>query len=277
MNTWSKFHFLARAGYSARGVVFLLIAALALFSSFAGGRPDTQSALSAILQQPFGRIWIGLIGLGLAGFVVWRLAQSLANADGQDDDLKGYAIRAALFGSAITYAGLAVTSLMMAMQMSGGGGSGGEEGLAAWVMTQPFGRYLAGIIGIGFVIGGVITAMKGIKRRFGRYLNLDAEKNSPAVLISIYGLVARGAVFAIVGVFFLYAAFTVDPEQAGGMADALAWVQSLPFGGVIYAVVAVGLAAFGIYNFVEARYRRIWVPNARDLVDGLTPPKPSFH
>jgi len=265
MNTRSKFHFLARAGYSARGVVFLLIAALALFSSIAGGRPDTQSALSAVLQQPFGRIWIGLIGLGLAGFVVWRLAQSLANADGQDDDLKGYAIRAALFGSAITYAGLAVTSLMMALQMSGGGGSGGEEGLAAWVMAQPFGRYLAGIIGIGFVIGGVITAMKGIKRRFGRYLNLDAEKNSPAVLISIYGLVARGAVFAIVGVFFLYAAFTVDPEQAGGMADALAWVQSLPFGGVIYAVVAVGLAAFGIYNFVEARYRRINAPDVGNI------------
>lgn len=265
MNTRSKFHFLARAGYSARGVVFLLIAALALFSSIAGGRPDTQSALSAVLQQPFGRIWIGLIGLGLAGFVVWRLAQSLANADGQDDDLKGYAIRAALFGSAVTYAGLAVTSLMMALQMSGGGGSGGEEGLAAWVMAQPFGRYLAGIIGIGFVIGGVITAMKGIKRRFGRYLNLDAEKNSPAVLISIYGLVARGAVFAIVGVFFLYAAFTVDPEQAGGMADALAWVQSLPFGGVIYAVVAVGLAAFGIYNFVEARYRRINAPDVGNI------------
>ncbi|MFN7126049.1 MAG: DUF1206 domain-containing protein [Allorhizobium sp.] len=265
MNTRSKFHLLARAGYSARGIVFLLIAALALFSSFAGGRPDTQSALSAILQQPFGRIWIGLIGLGLAGFVVWRLAQSLANADGQDDDLKGYAIRAALFGSAITYAGLAVTSLMMALQMSGGGGSGGEEGLAAWVMAQPFGRYLAGIIGIGFVIGGVVTAMKGIKRRFGRYLDLDAEKNSPAVLISIYGLVARGAVFAIVGVFFVYAGFTVDPEQAGGMADALAWVQSLPFGSVIYAVVAVGLAAFGIYNFVEARYRRIEAPDVAGI------------
>ncbi len=83
------------------------------------------------------------------------------------------------------------------------------------------------------------------------------RKNSPAVLISIYGLVARGLVFGIVGVFFLYAAFTVDPDQAGGMADALAWVQGLPFGRVIYAVVALGLAAFGIYNFVEARHRRI--------------------
>jgi hypothetical protein len=265
MNTRSKFHLLARAGYGARGIVFLLIAGLALFSSFASGQPDTQSALQAILQQPFGRIWIGLIGLGLAGFVVWRLAQSLANADGQDDDMKGYAIRAALFGSAITYAGLAVTSLAMALATSSGGGSGGEEGLAAWVMAQPFGRYLAGMIGLGFVIGGVVTAMKGIKRRFGRYLELDAEKNSPAVLISIYGLVARGAVFGIIGVFFVYAAFTVDPEQAGGMADALAWVHSLPFGGIIYAVVALGLAAFGLYNFVEARYRRIATPEIGNI------------
>lgn len=266
MNTRSKFHLMARAGYGARGVVFLMVAALALFSGFAGAEPDTNSALETLLQQPFGRIWIGLIGLGLAGFVVWRLAQSLANADGQDDDAKGYAIRAALFGSAITYAGLAMTSILMALQMSNGsGGSGGQEGIAAWVMSQPFGRYLAGIIGIGFIIGGIVTAMKGIKRSFGRYLELDAEKNSPAVLISIYGLVARGVVFGIIGVLFLYAAFNVDPEQAGGMAEAMAWLRELPFGGIIYAVVAVGLAAFGIYNFVEARYRRIQAPEASDI------------
>lgn len=265
MNTRSKLHLMARAGYGARGVVFLLVAALALFSGFAGARPDTNSALETLLQQPFGRIWIGLIGLGLAGFVIWRLAQSLGNADGQDDDAKGYAIRIALFGSAITYAGLSLTSLMMALQMSNGSGSGGEEGLAAWVMAQPFGRYLAGVIGIGFVIGGIVTAMKGVKRRFGRYLELDAEKNSPAVLISIYGLVARGTVFGIIGVFFLYAALTVNPEQAGGMAEALDWVRGLPFGGIIYAVVALGLAAFGLYNFVEARYRRIHAPDAADI------------
>jgi hypothetical protein len=265
MNTRSKFHLMARAGYGARGIVFLLIAGLALFSSFAGGTPDTNSALTALLQQPFGRIWIGLIGLGLAGFVVWRLAQSLANADGQDDDAKGYAIRIALFGSAVTYAGLAFTSLLMALQMSSGSGSGGEEGLAAWVMAQPFGRYLAGLIGLGFIIGGMVTAMKGVRRKFGRYLALDAEKNSPAVLISIYGLVARGAVFVIIGVFFLYAAFTVDPDQAGGTAEALAFVRGLPFGGIIYAVVALGLAAFGLYNFVEARYRRIRAPDVTDI------------
>jgi hypothetical protein len=265
MNTRSKFHLMARAGYGARGIVFLMIAGLALFSGIAGGEADTESALETILQQPFGRIWIGLIGLGLAGFVVWRLAQALANADGHDENAKGYIIRVAMFGSAITYAGLAMTALTLALAYGSNSGSGGEAGLAAWIMSQPFGRYLAALTGLGFVVGGLVTSIKGLRRGFGKYLDLDADSNSPAVLISIYGLVARGVVFAIVGGFFVYAAFTVNPEQAGGTAEALAWVRQLPFGSVVYGVVALGLGAFGLYNFVEARYRRINAPDAGDL------------
>ncbi len=69
-----RFEMLAKSGYVARGVVFLLIAGLALFSGVAGGEADSKSALTSLLQQPFGRIWVGLIGLGLLGFVAWRLA-----------------------------------------------------------------------------------------------------------------------------------------------------------------------------------------------------------
>ena len=83
MNTRSKFHLMARAGYGARGIVFLLIAGLALFSSFAGGTPDTNSALTALLQQPFGRVWIGLIGLGLAGTVQPQLRLVLGTEGAQ--------------------------------------------------------------------------------------------------------------------------------------------------------------------------------------------------
>ena len=265
MDVQSKFHMLARAGYTARGVVFLLVAGLALVSGLAGSEPDTQSALRTLFQQPLGRVWIALVGLGLSGFVVWRLAQSIANADHQASDLQGYLIRAVMFGSAVAYAALAITCYSMALLYSQGSGSSGEQGVAYWVMSQPFGRYLAGVIGVGFVIGGCVTAIKGLARRFGRHLNLDVSKNSPAVLISIYGLFARGIVFVIIGGFFIYAAFTVNPEQAGGTAEALAWVRQLPFGGTIYTIVAIGLAAFGLHNFVEARYRRIDKPETRHL------------
>jgi Domain of Unknown Function (DUF1206) len=254
----SKFEWLARAGYSARGVVFLLVAAMAVFSSLGGEKADTKSALETVVNQPFGRVWLALIGVGLLGFVAWRLAQSLGNADNHDHGSKSYAIRAALLASAVTYVGLAVYAFQNAFGLASNGG-GSEQGLAAWAMSQPFGRYLAGAIGLAFVVGGAATALKGITRRFERYLTLGQSR--PLLLICIYGLVSRGAIFVIVGIFFGYAAFTVDPGQAGTMSDALNWVRHLPFGGVLYLVVAIGLAAFGIYNLVEARYRTVSPPS----------------
>lgn len=78
-----RFEVLAKLGYAARGIVFLLVAALALFSGIAGGQPETKTAISTLLQQPLGRVWVGLIGLGLLGFVAWWLAQSIADAETQ--------------------------------------------------------------------------------------------------------------------------------------------------------------------------------------------------
>ncbi|MGO7448227.1 DUF1206 domain-containing protein [Rhizobium ruizarguesonis] len=119
-------------------------------------------------------------------------------------------------------------------------------------MSQPFGSYLAIAVGAGFILGGVLTAAKGISRKFERYLQLPGQKEI-VTLICIYGLVARGVVFAITGVLFACAGFRVDPGQAGSMGDALEWLHQLPLGSFLYVAVAMGLAAFGIYNLVEAR------------------------
>lgn len=266
-DTAPKFEWLARAGYASRGVVFLLVAGLAVFSGVGSGETNTKSALSTLLEQPMGRIWIGLIAVGLVCFVGWRLAQSLADADHHGKDAKSLVIRAALFGSAATYIGLAVYALSLALSFDAGGGDGGsgEQGLAAWAMSKPFGRYLAGAIGLGFIIGGCITIYKGATQRFRKYLKLDDDRKSPIALVCVYGLCARGLLFAIIGIFFLYAAFTVDPNQAGSMSDALEWIRQLPFGSILYMIVAVGLAAFGIYNFVEARYRVVDAPSLSEM------------
>ncbi|MEK1860259.1 MAG: DUF1206 domain-containing protein, partial [Rhizobium leguminosarum] len=127
MTKGNRFDVLAKGGYAARGVVFLLVAGLALFSGVAGGRPETKSALSALLGQPLGRVWVGMIGLGLLGFVAWRLAQSLADSDGHGRDGKALAIRSALFGSAITYLGLAAYALGNAFFLGGGSEASGEK------------------------------------------------------------------------------------------------------------------------------------------------------
>lgn len=259
-----RFEMLAKSGYVARGVVFLLIAGLALFSGVAGGEADSKSALTSLLQQPFGRIWVGLIGLGLLGFVAWRLAQSIADSDGHGSDTKARVIRAALLGSAVTYVGLAVYALGHAVGLGSGSGESGEKGLAQWIMSQPFGAYLAIAVGLGFMVGGVVTAAKGVMRKFEKYLRIPEDKKA-LTWICIYGLVARGVVFAVTGILFAYAGMTVDPDQAGSISDALQWLRSLPFGSVIYVVIAAGLAAFGIYNLVEARYRTVRGPDLTEI------------
>lgn len=263
-----NFELLARSGYAARGIVFLLVAGLALLSGVAGGKADTKSAVSTLLEQPFGRVWVGFIGLGLLGFVAWRLAQSLADSDGHGRDRKAIVIRIAMFGSAITYLGLAGYALGHAIAGIGGSEGSGEKSLAQWVMSQPFGSYIAIIIGVGFIIGGVVTSAKGLTRKFQKYLRLPDAK-SVVSMVCIYGLVARGIVFAITGVLFAYAGFTVDPAQAGSISEALSWLRRLPFGSVLYMAVAAGLAAFGLYNLVEARYRVVRGPTVGDVKRAL--------
>jgi hypothetical protein len=186
-----RFELLAKFGYAARGIVFLMVAALALFSGIAGGRPETKSAISVLLDQPFGRIWVGLIGVGLLGFVAWRLAQSITDADGQGSHKKALVVRATLFGSAVTYLGLAGYAIGHALNVSNGGGGSGEKGLAGWVMSQPFGSYIAIAIGIGLVAGGAVTSAKGVTRKFEKYISIP-DRTGALTYICMYGLVASG-------------------------------------------------------------------------------------
>lgn len=268
-----RFELLAKLGYAARGIVFILVAGLALFSGVAGGKADTKSALATLLDQPFGRLWVALIGIGLLGFVAWRLAQSLADSDGHGTDRKALLIRGALLGSAVTYVGLALYALGHAITAGGGSDGSGEKGLAQWLMSQPFGSYLAIAVGLGFIAGGTVTAMKGINRKFEKYVKVP-DTHGIMSWICVYGLVARGAVFAVTGILFTYAGFRVDPDQAGSMSDALEWLRGLPFGSMVYLIVAVGLAAFGIYNLVEARYRVVNGPSLSAIKRTVAPKAP---
>jgi hypothetical protein len=69
--------------------------------------------------------------------------------------------------------------------------------------------------------------------------------------------VARGIVFGIVGLFVITAAVRANPGEARGLEGALDTLAAQPFGPWLLAFVAAGLACYGVYSLVEARYRRI--------------------
>ncbi len=263
----NKFELLARCGYAARGVVYVILGAIALTGASAGsgGDTSTKGALSAVLQQPFGRVLLAGVAIGLVGYVLWRVAQAIFDADGVGSGVKGYVVRAAQLAAGLANLSLAAAAVSLVVANSGGSGSSGEVGLSAWLMQQPFGRFLVGAVGLAIIIAGLVQAWRGVSGKYRDQVKLPPEHEAVLHPLSAFGLAARGMLLAVTGMFFIFAAVTVDPNQSGGLSEGLDWIRQLPFGPYLYGLAAAGLVSFGLYSFIEGRYRVVNAPDAGDV------------
>ncbi len=256
---------LAKAGYAARGVIYLIIGALALMEAFgAGGSTEgSRGALGAILAWPGGVVILWLMALGLLGYATWRFVQSILDADNHGTDGKGLVIRAGLIVSAVSHTLLAVYAASVAVAgTSDDGGGGGKEGLVAMMLGWPAGKWIAVLVGLCIIGAGVAQLVKGYKTKFKEHFVIEPDKMDKISPICRFGLIARGVVFIVVGIMFAYAAFTQDPDQAGGLQTVLDQAQDASFGWVLLALIALGLLAFGLYSIFEALYRKIDGPDS---------------
>lgn len=260
----NKFELLARLGYAARGLVYVILGLLALLG--AGAEANPEGAFSTLLGQPLGRVLLAAVALGLLGHVLWRLAQAILDADDQGTDAKAIAVRGGNFASAMANGALAFAAASMALTSgASGSGSDGQQGMAATILELPLGNILLGLVGAAFIGAGLIQSWRGLSGKYRKRIRLPEARKAIFKPICAIGLAARGLLLAVTGGFIIYAAVTVHPEEAGGISQALDWLQSLPFGPVLYAAAAVGLIAFGLYSVIEARYRQVDAPDAGDL------------
>ena len=84
----------------------------------------------------------------------------------------------------------------------------------------------------------------------------DLEERTFTAL-GVVGHFARGVVFGLIGFFLVRAAWQYDPKEAVGIDGALAEVLQQDYGDTLLGIVAAGLIAFGLYCWVEARYRDV--------------------
>jgi hypothetical protein len=248
--------------------VHCLVGGLALLGAVGSGGQTggSRSALASLLDQPFGRFILGIIAVGLAGFAAWRFLESLTDADRRGTSWKGLGVRAAHLLSGVLYVGLAFSALGLALGWSGGGGSEdqGTRDWTAWLLAQPFGRWLVGLVGAGIIAGGVGVLLKGWRGNVTDHLACDAGVARWAVPLGRLGYGARGVVFLIIGGFVVLAAIRSSSAQVRGLGGALDTLQAQPFGWVLLGLVAAGLLAFGVFGFVQALYRRIDAPDLDD-------------
>jgi hypothetical protein len=263
----TAFEWVARLGYASRGLIYLILGGLALFSGGFGGAENSTGALSTLLTQPFGRILLAIMALGFFGFAAWRVAQGLFNADNLAPGLKSGFVRAGKALSAAANVSLGGAAAGMALGLIGGSSEGSEEGWAARLMSLPFGPYLVGAVGLVIVGAGIGQIWKAFSGKYREPLDILPRLEKLLILICTYGIAARGVVFCILGGFLVYAGIVVEPNEAGSMGDALDWVRGLPFGGVLFILAAIGLIAFAASCVIFALYRRVDAPGAGEMGD----------
>jgi hypothetical protein len=249
---------LARAGLTARGVIYILIGWVAILVALgeSSRQADQQGALQLLARQPYGLVSLWLIGIGFAAYALWRLSEAAFGVTGEGN---GAGPRLKSLARAVIYAGFAYLTFQV-ISGSAGSQTKKQQDLTAKVMHHSGGRWLVGLVGLIIVIAGLTLVFEGIRRKFMKFL--ETSRMSPRTRriverLGVTGTIARGVVFALAGVLVVEAAVTYKPAKAGGIDKALLTLRNQPFGEFLLILAALGLIVFGIYALCEARWRKV--------------------
>jgi hypothetical protein len=259
---------LARLGYAAKGIVYLIIGWLAVQLAIgAGGKTtDQRGALQTIYEQPYGKFLLALVVIGLLGFAIWCFLQAWFDTEGKGSDIKGIIGRIGYAVTGVTYAILAFGAFQL---IAGTGTSSATKSttsstqdVTAQLLKHSWG--VAMVVILGLIVIGVACYLfaKAYTAKFQRRLlltGLSAQLRRGVIFLGRFGYAALGVVFSIIGIFLIVAAVQHNPHEAKGLDAALRTLIQQPFGPVLLGIVALGLIAYGVYSFVEARYRQVGV------------------
>ena len=249
---------LARIGLAARGVIYILIGWLAIEVALGHGaqRPSQQGALHLLAGTSYGLVTLWLLGIGFAGYSLWRLSEAAFGVTGE-----GMAAgpRVKSLVRAIVYAFLAYLTFTVISGTSSNQ-TRKQQDLTATVMHHSGGQWLVGLVGLIIVVVGLTLVAEGIRRTFMKNLRTSQMSHRTRVVVERLGMIgttARGVAFAIVGALIIDAAVTFSPKKSGGLDKALLALRHQAFGEFLLLIVALGVLIFGIYGLCEARWRRV--------------------
>ncbi|HEX9042995.1 MAG TPA: DUF1206 domain-containing protein [Trebonia sp.] len=254
----SAARFLARAGLTARGVIYILVGWVAVLVALghSSREADQQGALQLLADKSYGLILLWLLGIGFAGYALWRLSEAAFGVTGEPP---GAGPRLKSLARAIIYAGLSyLTFTVIAGKARSQAGQ--QQDITATAMHHAPGRIMVGVAGLIIVACGIALVIEGARKKFMRYL--QTARMSPRMrrvvkVLGMTGTIVRGLVFALVGVLVIVAAVTHKASESGGIDKALLTLRGAPLGEFLVMLAALGLVIFGVYGLCEARWRRV--------------------
>ena len=254
IQTWAKL------GFAVGGIVYLIIGLLAILVAYEnrGHIVGPEGAIQRIGEQPYGKVLLGIVSVGLLGYAVWCFIQAILDADRDGNDLKGIAVRIGEFCSGLAYVSL---GLLAFHRMRGDHTAGNSaRHWTAEILAHDSGAWLIALAGAIFAGVGVGLVVYAAREGFRKYLRLDGANRAARewiIRLGKWGYIALGVVFCLIGGFLCSAAVHSEANRVQGLDGALRILAQQSYGPWLLGFVAAGLAAYGAFMLVEARYRRL--------------------
>jgi len=186
------FELLSRGGFVARGLIYAIIGILAL-----------KLALHTVAHQPFGKLLLTLVAIGLAGYSLWRFIRA-AIGHGPEGSDSGFD-RLAAAASGVAYGAMCFIAVKILLG-SGSGGSTSPKKAASGIFGWPAGTWIVGIAGAVMVGVALLQVYKGLSQKFledSKVEEMGVRMRTWIGRIGTVGHLARGVVFGLVGIFIV--------------------------------------------------------------------------
>jgi hypothetical protein len=253
---------LVKLGYAVKGCVYGILGILALRVGLGdGGRvANEHDAMHEVARYSFGDAALIVIGAGLFFYALWRFLEAVADPYRVGHSLRGSVQRIGALISAIGNSVVALTALQLALGERTGGKS--AKVWAALALREEWGPTALVVVGACIAVVGVFHAHEALTGRFRDRLDLSGSSRAWRSYVTWsgrFGLIARGVLFAIIGVAAVHAGATLDPRKAKGLREALRTFVEQPFGHALLVLAAVGLLAYAVHLVSTASIRKLGV------------------
>lgn len=244
-------------GFVARGIAYIVIGGIAVMVALGIARhePDRAGAIEAIATKPFGYLLLWVLVIGFVALAVWRFVQAAVT---RLNLTEGHRVGAFVCGVGYAIAFFSVLMFVLHGTRPAGSDTTARD-FTAQMLSLDGGRVVVAFAGIVLVVIGMVMAVRGFRAEFTGHLRMgwmSGSTQDTVVRLGQAGYLARGVVIVGIGIAALDAAATYDAAKAEGVDGVLRSFAQSPFGPWLLILVALGLIAFGILSFFEAKWRR---------------------
>jgi hypothetical protein len=250
----------ARFGFAVKGIVTILIGALALRYAlgWGGDIAGPRGAIEGLIDEPFNQLILAVLATGLASYAFWMFVEAIIDPEQKGSGFRGLAERAAFFVTGVGYGLLANVTVNLLLGRNGAAGMDLDD-LAATALTPRVGRWFVGLTGVAIMVAGVLQLRLGVTTAFRNILTqgMSGVERAITIVVGALGYVTLGVLSMMVGYSLVEVALRYDPSEAGGWEEALWLLSTVVEGRWLLGLVSAGLIFYGFYFVLLMRYRAL--------------------